>query len=253
MPSHVNFYENLKEAQMRLSGTIVLYDKLPYTVVAICSHNADGIFRIYLDPVGRDPSIPHIYPMEIMGNTNSENPTLGLKLDAWLSQNPATGIIRKQMNSPLFDKYRPFPLGMCNINQHVYYVERQPTRKTEQGLTPNMLTETRLELMSSQPSLGRDCRAFHSPNFLSCITGKHPPAQDCLTALQSEEYANEGLAFHREFALLKGPISLVFLAYKNDVVGVLPKGDFSYLKLDPKFIHVKEAVDKLSLFDKIIQ
>jgi hypothetical protein len=51
-----------------------------------------------------------------------------------MAEHPAAGILRKQMNSPLFNKFRPYPLGMCNTKgQRAYYLERQPNRKTEQG------------------------------------------------------------------------------------------------------------------------
>jgi hypothetical protein len=49
MQEHVNFYENIKEARMRLKGTIVLYEGIPYRVLAIADHKGP-VFRIYLNP-----------------------------------------------------------------------------------------------------------------------------------------------------------------------------------------------------------
>ena len=49
--AHPNFYENLKEAQMRLLRTVVTYDNEPYYVGAITNHMKDGIFRVYLLPL----------------------------------------------------------------------------------------------------------------------------------------------------------------------------------------------------------
>lgn len=254
MPAHVNFYENLNEAIIRLRNTIVMYDGLPYFVVAITDHKPDHILRIYLEPVGVDEHVTRVYPSDIIGSVPAAHDTLGPSLDTWMDTHPTTKIIRKQMNSPLFNKYRPFPLGMCNSGTKVIYVERQPTRKTEQGLTRNMVVENRIELnpssgmkMISAPYVNTMSKAF-----LACILGDHPKAADCVAALQSEEYANEGLAFDREFAFIKGPVGLLFLAYKTDIIGVLPKGDLSILKLDPKANHTREVAQKLSLFGKII-
>lgn len=255
MPAHLNFYENIKEAHIRLHNTVVMYDSLPYYVIAITNHHGDGIFRIYLQPLG-DESVGNCVegPFEYTNNLHREDPALGAKLDSWMASYPNAKTICLRMNSPLFNKYRPFPLGMCNYGPSVFYMERQPTRKTEQGLTVNSVAETRLSL-TGQVTMSR--RGSITVNFTgeamrSCIIGDHPSIQDCVSALMSDKFQNEGLAFHRDFALLKGPIDLLFLAYKNDIIGVLPKSDLSFVKLDPKYIHAKEVVEKLALFEKII-
>lgn len=258
MAVYNNFYETIKEAQMRLRNTIVTYDGAPCIVMAITNHKKDGIFRIYLEPLRTQEELKKgKSPLWAVVNDHSpESPQLGAALDAWLDAHPSN-VLRKQMNSPLFNKFRPFPLGMCNIGNGVYYTERQPLRpKTEQGLIQNMVTATPLTL--GIQGIGFTKRVsggpvdIYSPAFRACIMGTHPSAQECLAALQSGEYDNEALAFHREFAFALGPVGLAFLAYKSDIVGVLPKGDFSILRLDPKFAHVKEVVEGLSLFSKLI-
>lgn len=255
MVAHLNFYENLKEAHIRLNRTFVLYDGVPYYVFAITNHHKDGIFRVYLDPIGHDQTKRRVTPYSLLDEYNPEHPELGKKLDAWLEVNPNTDILRKQMNSPLFNKFRPYPLGMCNVGNNVVYCERQPTRKTEQGLTGQMLSQVKISLTdeSNRPTPGRGMYVeINSPHFRACILGEHPSAKECLAALNSGQYANEALAFHREFAFIRGPVGLLFMAYKGDIVGVLPKSDLSFLRLDPEFIHAKEVIEKLSLFAKII-
>lgn len=235
---------------MRLRGTVVLYDRLPYYVLAVCGHNKDGIYRIYLDPVGEES---HITPS--MDEYHPEHASLGTYLDQWLDANPSTPVLRKQMNSPLFNKFRPFPLGMCNAGKQCFYLERQPLRpKTEQGLTRQMVNES---LVSLGPvdyirgSKGGNIGLL-SAAMKSCITGEHPSAQECLTNLLSGEYDNEAVAFHREFAFVKGPIGMIFLAYKSDIVGVLPKNNFDFCRLGDGFRHCREAVNELRLFNNIV-
>jgi hypothetical protein len=149
MKEHPNFYENVKEAMMRLRRTVVLYDGEPWVVLAITNHKPDGIFRVYLDPIGKDPNKNRQRP-EPEGFP-PEHPGLGGYMDTWIDEHPDSGIKRKQMNSPLFNKFRPYPLGMCNIKgSGCYYIERQPNRKTEQGLISSMLFETLITVAPQQ-------------------------------------------------------------------------------------------------------
>jgi hypothetical protein len=85
---------------------------------------------------------------------------LGAYLDQWIKDNPSGGLRRKQMNSPKFNKFRPFELGMYWAGTKVYYVERQPTRRTEQGLTPNMLVTTRVSAGKSEGDIGPNIDVF---------------------------------------------------------------------------------------------
>lgn len=251
MKAHVNFYETLKEAHIRLRNTVVLYDSVPYYVMAITNHMKDGIFRIYLAPLDETPGGLRKWPD--IGQFNPDNPGLGPYIDKWLEQVPDSGVLRKQMNSPLFDKYRPFPLGMCNQGNRVVYLERAPARpKTEQGLIGTMIQEVPISLRNvEEPYRGKTSVSLTSFNMHNCITANHPDPQTCLTNLLSDEYQNEAAAFHREFALVKGPIGMVFLAYKTDVVGVLPKNNFEYLRLGKHFLHLREVCLDLGLFTNI--
>lgn len=245
--NYTNFYESIKEASIRLRGTIVVYDGLPYYVVTMADHMKDGIFRIYLMPTELVQKINHPdvsqYPVD--------HPALGEYVDKWMVDNPKACIIRKQMNSPLFNKFRPYPLGMVNAGTETYYVERQPNRKTEQGLLPSMLCETKV-------SAGKESRrggtlSPYTEDFKDCVIGNYPSASECLTALNDPKIEDESAAFDRKFAFVRGPIGMIFLAYKEDVIGVMPYNDLSTIRLGRHSGHTREVVESLSLFNTITQ
>lgn len=252
MPSFSNFFETLKEAHMRLLRTVVLYDKTPCHVIAITDHMKDGIFRIYLEPIGFDTTVTRLYPSSIP-NYNTESTELGGYIDGWMTENPTSKILRKQMNSPLFNKYRPFPLGMVNQKGNVFYVERQPTRSTWQGLTKSAIDEKRITLGEQVPvPRGLNTIDFTGEAFRDCIVGSYPDPDECLKNLLSDDYENDAVAFDRSFAFVRGPIGMVFLAYKGDIVGVLPNGTKEPLRLGKGYRHVREVAEALKFFGQII-
>src|SRR3546814_12211748 len=121
---------------MRLVNTVVMYDNRPYYVLCSTDHKKDGIFRMYLDElytergaaISRIPGIPYEY-----NDGTPQHIERGKRMDNFLKDNPDCGIIRKNMDSPLFNRFRPFPLGMCNLNGETYFLCRSPTRNTQQG------------------------------------------------------------------------------------------------------------------------
>ena len=249
MVAHVNFYESIDEARMRLYRTIVMYDAEPFYVIAISNHNADGIFRIYMRPLNKTESA-FDYVIDSYGHNHTQ---IGKHLDKYLADNTSSIIVRKQMNSPHFNKFRPFPLGMCNDDGRVFYNERQPTRKTEQGLTSSMVVSEPVSLTKSPVNRFRGETNIFTEGFRECILGAYPTAVECLENLKDPTISNEAAAFNRCFAFVRGPIDMMFLAYKNNVVGVLPTSDFSSVRLGRDFAHVKEAVQSLNLFTSVIQ
>lgn len=249
---HLNFYENLKEAQMRLRGTVVCYDGVPYSVMAICAHKPDGIFRVYLEPIGTS-----VNGRPDVGNYNPEDTALGAYIDKWMAATKDCEILRKNIDSSLFNKFRPYSLGMCNYGTAVYYVERQPNRKTEQGLIRTMLSASLVSLGSETGGLLKSSPGgcpveLYSSQFKACVLADHPSPQEALANLNDPKIENNAIAFHRRFALIRGPIGMLFLAYKSEVVGVLPNGDFSTLKIGVGFSHCREVIQDLNLFPTIV-
>ncbi len=251
--SHPNFYENLQEARLRLRSTVVLYDGEPYQIIGITDHKGDGIFRVYLDAIGHDAEKHrHPNPYDIWGNYPHDHPSLGEMFDKWMEANPKSGVLRKQMNSPLFNKFRPFPLGMCDVGKHTYFVERQPNRKTEQGLVRSMLYENLISTGAIEQFRGLGNINLYGKEFRDTIMGKYPSPEICLTELLDPNTENYSHGFHRNFALARGPIDMLFLAYKSDIVGVLTNSNFGVLKLGKKFGHTREAIADLQLFTNIL-
>lgn len=251
MVQHLNFYETLQETDMRLKGTVVMYDSQPYYVLCVTNHR-DDIFRLYLAPIGlgdagmifnqanRPPL--HSHPACSTG--------LGKAMDVWLEENPASGVLRRKINSPAFNKFRPFPLGMCHHEGTVFYLERHPNRKTEQGLTPSMLTSHRISLSLEKQACLPPLEFFGS-NLRDCIVGQYPDIQTCLTSLSDPEVVNDAAAFSRHFALVKGPVDTLFLAYKSDIVGWLPNNDLSIVRLAREFRHTREVIGLLGVFREV--
>lgn len=274
MASFENFYENHEEAVRRIRGTIVTYDGEPFHVIAITNHKPDGIFRVYLQPLGLDPTKPQKIP-NMHHDYPATHSSLGPMLDTWMANpsNEGHQILRKTMNSPKFDKFRPFALGMCNYtyaygketSARCYWLERQPIRpKVEQGLIKSAVVEKVVTLGDDYQKTRRGSGLMgnpggggmvdiHSAAFRDCVMGNYPKAQACLDVLiDVEGYINEAVAFDRNFALVRGPLGMIFLAYKADIIGVLPKLDFSLLRLGHGFGYAKEAVEGLKLFKQVI-
>lgn len=254
MKEHPNFYETVEEVRMRLKDSVILYDGKPYYVLNVANHKKDNVFRLYLDPLSTE-TMPY---QATVGNAPcnwgaNDSVNYAIEMDAWMETEAGkkSGIIRKQMTSPLFNKYRPFPLGMCNYGGDAVYVTRMPTRSTIQGLQGSSfrcvgpsLNPVRSDGMPRPNLLGSE--------ICQTILGMYPAPQDCIDSLLDKRCTNSGVAFHREFALLKGPIDLLFLAYKNDVIGVLVENNFSRVRLGSNYTHLREVVEELNLFQDIV-
>lgn len=252
---HLNFYETIEEARMRIDQTVVLYDGEPYLVLCVATGKPDGIFRVYLDPFTPDGklysrinSVPYEWHDEL-GMTKMQ------KMDLFLEQGgDSCPIIRKMMNSPLFNKFRPFSLGMANEEGYAVYVERSPVRHTQQGLTGPMLSCKGFDLVSNGRrglSPGGKVSLF-SRSVYSAITAKHPDIDTVLTNLTDKDNLNTSAAFHREFAVVRGPCNLLFFAYRGEIVGFLPENNTSRVKISKEHEYLKEVVDELSVFNSIL-
>ncbi len=243
-----NFYENLEEASKRLSGTYVLYDGRPYRILTITNHKPDGIFRAYLLPLG-DKEIDYIpdYDMFTFGSNDQAK-----YLDEWMEKNPGQAL-RKHLNSPKFNRFRPFPLGMCNFKGSAVYLERQPMRpRMEQGLVLSGVIESSVSLLNKGGRMGSGTQVkLNSDSFRDCVLGKHPSAQECVERLSDPSCGNDSAAFDRYFALVRGPVDMTFLAYKGDVIGLLPDNNLSSVRLSKKFSYAKEVVQELGVFQNV--
>lgn len=248
---HKNFYENLEEMQRRLLNSVVTYDGEPVRIVAITNHKPDGIFRIYAWPVqysdNRSTSSP--FPREIDGWRPGSNEQAAY-LDAFLEQNKNTPLMRKTANSPSFNKFRPFPLGMMNSGKAMY-LERSPERRVNQGLISNMVETTQVGFdKSGMPPMGRP--HLTGPEFYDCVKGNHPSAAECMTNLLDPSVEElPSVAFHRHFAFVRGPLDTFFLQYKTDVVGFVPADRRPQVELGAKYKHLREVVEETKQFETV--
>ena len=67
--------------------------------------------------------------------------------------------------------------------------------------------------------------------------------------LTSPECGNAGVAFHREFSVVRGPVKTLFLCYKTDGVGIIGAG--GGLVLDSSYDYLKEQIEELNVFPYI--
>jgi len=251
MAKYPNFYEFLPEANKRIKGTVIIYDGHPYHVLAIANHTGDNIFRVYMEPLcdGKE-SEQRFYPFDGISKNSGDNPSVGPLCDEYLGMNPHSKVIRKQMNSPHFNKFRPFPLGFVNIDSRCVYVERAPTRRTEQGLNSQSLSQIPVCLGGNSY---RDRQVGLLTNELAdTILGNYPTIDETFEALNNPEISNRGVAFDRKLALVRGPIGMLFLAYKGDIVGVFPQCDKTLLKLGDDFKYLTEVIAATEYFGRII-
>lgn len=235
-----NFYETLKEARMRLGQTVVMYDGVPHLVICIVGGYEDDIFRAYIEPTGRPGGMAfENIPMPV-GETDE---TLKTSMELFLKENLSCGVVRKMINSPLFNKFRPFSLGMYQAGDFVYYLERQPTRSTRQGLTTESLTSHRVSLSPSR--MPRSLRVT-SLEIRNCILGLHPSFPEALQRLSLDSVT----PFDRDFALVKGPLDTVFVWYKTAAVGLYsPKS--GVLGLHENYGYLKEVCQELDVFSSV--
>jgi hypothetical protein len=242
---HVNFYENLQEAHSRLLRTVVTYDNVPYLIQAICNHKEDGIFRVYMQEVGKVlDEFPNVdrFP--------AEDPNLGKHIDKWMEDHPDK-FVRKMMNSPKFNRFRPFPLGMCNIGEGTYYLERTPARRREQGLTANSILGAVVSVNNLKAPTSRSPVNLMSGELRDTIKGDYPSVKDCLTNLNDPDVSNNAVGFHRYLALTRGPLDLTFLVHKQEVIGYVEGIDEPKVTLGRTFKQYRELVQETGAFASV--
>lgn len=226
-----NFYETIEEASHRLNHTCVLYDGRPYLVVNIATHQ-DGIFRVYMKD------------FSLVAQQGADVYEEGPDFDAYIGTDKAKkrGWLRKHINSPKFNRFRPFPLGFCNFNGNAFYLERTPTRARPQGLTTQGVVQSSISLNTDRdppiPAPGGRPVMWGTPEMTDTILGNYPTYQACVNELRHPDNTNSSVAFSRDFALLKGPLNLLFVAYKTDAIGLVGREGVQF---ENKSWHLREA------------
>jgi hypothetical protein len=243
-----NLYDTLEEAARRLFQTVVMYDGEPYYVMDITDHKGDGIYRVYLWPTKENISKAKAsgkYPP--ISNQLYHSEAQGHALDKWMDENKESPVVRKMANSPLFNKFRPFSLGMINDDGSAYYLARSPERRVQQGLIAQMIDSW--EVGRRSQASRRYGGSLYSPSFYDCIKGNHPSARECLENLLDPSVVNETAAFDRNLAFIRGPIDTLFLQYKTEVVGFVPRDPANpRVELARRFGHLREVIGESGHF-----
>lgn len=262
MPTFPNFYERIDEANMRLAHTLILYEGKPHYVFCVADHKPDGVFRVYMEPMpsGPDENGRCFYEhqkVNVPCEPYDGHKQMGKHMDEYLSSNEGkTRIIRKMMNSPAFNKFRPFPLGMVNneLSKRVTYVERSPTRHSQQGLTDTMLVANPLPSLDPSPSSEGIIKGLQPVNVMSpwlrkTIIGDYPHSLEALARVRSMGWSS--CAFSRKFAFSRGPVGTVFLTNKTEAVGFLVSEDLQKVRISKDYRFLKETVEELNVFTSI--
>ena len=245
---YVNFFENISEATRRLGRTLITYRGDPYFVFCVSQHKSDNIIRMYLHsiqtPYDESP-IRHL-----QGDAHYSD------LDQWMRDNPSQEILlRKKINSKHFNRFRPFPLGMCNFHDTCFYLERTPTRNKEQGLTNSSFrVKTCIPFDSSPDILNFNSEApvaIISREMYMTVKGIYPSFESCWENINNKEIVNTAIAFNREFCLVRGPCDIIFLCWKGNIVGYFKKADT--LQLGSDYTYLLETIRSMNFIGEILQ
>jgi hypothetical protein len=253
MKDYPNFYENIAEARYRLQNTLVMYQNEPCIIEAITDNHGDR-FRAFIQMLPKTQEDKYIQVTPVQ-QIPQEHVTFGTAMDEFIKNYPT--ILRKRLDSKHFDNFRPPAFGMKNnlSNGSVSYIRRRPLRNRQQGTSPQHLSTRSLNLqptlsaaMRGSPVRSRGRNELFSPSLRACILAEYPSFDEALGVMTDPALVNPGVAFDRHFAVVRGPIGLLFLMYKENAVGVI---DDRNLRLSHDFRYLLETVQDLGCFRDI--
>ena len=210
-------YESVNDANMRLSGTIVLYDGKPVYIREVGAL-AEG--------EGKNGDIYRVYIKELP-----------------IKPNDRGAYERKFISSKKFD-LAPFPMGFMNTaSGKAVYLSRAPRRQQKQGLSEATLSQYVVGDLSGQGRLVRFADLTSSQQFVDCINGKYPSVAEA-TKMVAE--GADSVAFSRVFAIArdKSLPELIYLYHKKDKVGFIMDGK---LKLSAKGRCLRESLNEVGV------
>lgn len=179
-------FENVEQANFRLANSLIEYENKLYWVNEIRDGFADGIPRIY------------------MWNPMDEN----------------RKTVRKQLNSPRFNRFRPFQMGFLNYFEdgakNCMFTSRQTARRNRQGLTKDTFAAHTVDGQQKNLDL-RICSGRES--FAEMVNGIYPSFDEAVDALTP----NSAVAFDRNYAVRMDPTGLVTLYRKKERIGLIRK------------------------------
>lgn len=214
-------YETLEEAEMRLNGTVVLYDGEPVYVNRIATaapgDPKQDIFRVYARPL----------PLDKKEEGKGEE-------------------FRKFISSKKFD-LSTFKMGFMNRNGKIYYCSRAPKRQYKQGISTNTLVcdpVDKNDFEYHQKGSPRLTHLIYEQCFADMVRGIYPSFEEAMKLLLEEE--TNAVAFCREYALSKDKDldGLIYLYHKTNKVGFILNEQVNLAK---KMRCLKETLVELGL------
>ncbi len=211
-------YQTRDEAQLRLSNTVVIYDKAPIWVRQAL-HNDEGLIVLEV--------------CRLKGNR--------------------TKVI--ELRDPKLN-LRNLPLGYMNCTSNVRYLTRIPTRRYKQGLCrsnvhiPNLDAEVMGGVINQQfyqeeeqPAPGADLQhIMGEEGFTHMMTGVYPAYANVMELLTDKKRPIQSMAFSRTLALAKDNIELIYIGYKGERVGWSEDGE--QFKLAKQFHYLNEIMEQ---------
>lgn len=208
------FWTDAGQAQERINHCVILYDDTPFYVESIDGGYDDGVPRAMLSSCGN--------------YTNKSN------------------LVRKQLNSPKFKKFRELPrIGWTNLVDHakygVVFLSRVNTRTRVHGLSTNNVMAKYVTA-----SDGNDPAIVTAPinfghvrtdrGFVDAHRGKFPSLDKILANIQE----NSGIAFSTKFCVIRDYNGLRWLYRNTDKVGIFTGADT--LNLISRHAYLREEI-----------
>jgi hypothetical protein len=208
-------YETLEEAEMRLSGTLVMYDEEPVYITGV-GPAAPGdpkpdVFRVYAVPL----------PAAVLDRGENKKE------------------FRRFISSNKFD-LRTIRMGFVNLPDELIYCSRAPAKQYKQGICNATLNCTGVTGRGGK----RLSNLVSRQEFVDAIKGRYPSFEKAYHDILEGE--QDACAFSRDFGIV-GDIELdglLYLYYKTEKVGFVMDGK---VNLSAGTSCLKESLEELGV------
>lgn len=226
-------FEDLNQARARLSSGVFTFDGEPISVRTVEPHS-DGVLRVFFDYLGH----------------NGEPPA-------------GRAGVRKMINSPSFNRFKPFDLGFINMNESRFgeaaenralFSARRPVRMSRSGLTGENFVAKAL-----YGSLNREGRSqtegidfshiVNTRSFCDMVRGRYPSFSECFDYVRSNRAAGSSMAFDRKWALSREDSGLIWLYRDSEKVGLMSERGLILLNAQR---HFQEDISENSSIPPIV-
>lgn len=248
-------FDNLADAQQKLQQSIVLYQGIPVFVHAVLNSRPDGIFRVYFKPIpltlpvdfNNDPDEDEAGVQEIV---NPFRPMRGDDMRELDRRYRADGCIRKKINSPHFNGFRPITLGYMNhfegTNTLPIFVVRSTARQYSQGVKLRTLTFERPALFNEPVDRMGEANLARSIGFKEMVANEYPSIKDAIDVIKDDSKAPKGVAVSRDVAIMyQSDLAMYLVFVRNQLVGYLDdsQGDRFVVSVSKEKRHLKEILE----------